>query len=835
MQKSTKKKSKEVVTKKKQNSYALAGEKYYTDYKLNSNEMESIKWHKARLNEELVLKNKELETKLKNLPLEHWKYSSILRHNTMKSMALNLFMDTTNTILVVFKIKDIAYDDREVIYNMSYINIKPAKNSDLFFEKMSIPTHSPESQYHGNLYINNICPTGSTLSKDGEYRSVVIYWRYVRYMMTTDDTLASLFQEIITYFIDKFQDRKLLIFAHYYFPVDQLRRKYSFELELMISSRKLEFFSISWFMFYYSYIFGTISDHLNQMFQKIMLKYKYEDIDFYKSLIEKYSLKTIRYFYHLLNTNIRSTTDRGLDSFCKVKLGQKLIPISLREIQYPFDITYKPWKEYFVNLRLSDLVVNNITPGFPITTNWLFIKNTDQHLFDNPSQYTRMEKSEYAIGITNILSQAKYLASEQIKPSNILLYDEDSSFEQKANKKNRRMITSWLSKEFQILYDGIDSNIKNAQLNIIMSNITFAMITEFVGKTLYESIFLTKKSEYYRHLISNLFSKEGFPNFERFLFEIMYNLYCISSKYGIIHGDLHLHNITINDLFYKKWTDIGVNEPKLLYVVEPGFEYLFDTNFYHMTIIDFSRCILDPTHINLFKDKSLHKIFDLVDNMKGFEDLQRLNLINYLYSCKPEYKEIGMLLQTGIKLYYSVYFKVLSILDLYMIMSRLLDFLQMKNNDTTTPYNETIKLVKTIFAECDLYLTETLTKLMSIDSLTFIESFTNAEWPVLTIIKKVFAYKEVDAHKVDIKNIVDIFNYNNENKYSLNDLEKLPPPFYELGKNKENDLFIRNSIKRKTEYENKIAENYKTLLIIKKRQREKNIQKSAFNDLGDSI
>ena len=815
---------------KKPDSYALAGEKYYTDYKLNTNDLASCKWYKEQLNTSLVIKDKELEKKLKNMPTEHWKYSSILRHNVMKSMALNVFMDTTNTILVVFKIKDIAYDDREVIYNMSYINIKPAKHSDLFFEGISIPKHLPESHYHGNLYINNICPTGSTLSKDGEYRSVIIYWRYVRYLMSTDNTLSSLFQEVRDYFIDKFQDRKLLIFAHYYFPVDELRRKYSFELELMIANRKLEFFSISWFMFYYSYTFGTISDHLNMMFQKIMLKYKHEDIDFFKSLINKYSLKTIRYFYHLLNTNIRSTTDRGLASFCKVKLGQKLIPISLREIQYPFDITYKPWKEYFVNLRLSDLVVNNITPGFPITTNWLFIKNTDQHLFDNPSQYTRMEKSEFAIGITNILAQAKYLASEQIKPSNILLNDEDSSFEQKANKNNRRMITSWLSKEFQILYDGIEDDITNAQLNIIMSNITFAMITEFVGKTLYESIFLTKKSEYYRNLISNLFSEEGYPNFERFMFEIMYNLHCISSKYGIIHGDLHLHNVTINDMFYKKWTDTEVKEPKVLYVVEPGFEYLFNTNFYHMTIIDFSRCILNPAHIHLFKNKSLHKTFDLVDNMKGFEDLQRLNLANYLYSCKPEYKEIGLPLQTGIKLYYDVYFKALSILDLYMIMSRLLDFLQMKNKEITTPYPETIKLVKNIFAECDLYLTDTLTKLMSVDSLSFIESFSNSEWPVLTIIKKIFAHKEVDSTKVDIYNIVDIYNYNNENKYSLNDVDKLPPPFYELDKNKENDLFIRNSIKRRMTYEEKIADNYKTLLIIRKRQREKNIQKSKFAD-----
>jgi hypothetical protein len=398
--------------------------------------------------------------------------------------------------------------------------------------------------------------------------------------------------------------------------------------------------------------------------------------------------------------------------------------------------------------------------------------------------------------------------------------------ELKVNKKNKRMITSWLSREFQILYDGIDEDIKHAQLNIIMSNVTFCMISEFVGKTLYESFFLAKKSEYYRSMVSDLFSEKGFINFERFLFEIAYNLACSSSKFGIIHGDLHLHNITLNDLFYKMWINIEVKEPKILYVVEPGQEYVFNTNFYHMTIIDFSRCILDPSCVNIFKHESLHKNFDLIDNMKKFEELQQTNLLNYLYSCKPEYKDIGPPLQASIRSYYTTYFKILSILDLYMVMSRLLDFLQMRGNQIIAPYSGTTKLVKQIFAECDLYLTETLNNLMSIDSGTNIESYQNAEWPILTIIRKVFAHKQINIESVNLDEIVDIYNFNNELKYTLNKADSMPPPFYELEKNKENDSFIRNSVKRRVAYEEQISNNYKTLHIIKKRQSEKNIHES---------
>jgi hypothetical protein len=783
--------------------------------KLNKNELSTCKWYKGHIINNLNLSDKNIENELKNLSIEHWKYSSVQRHHLFQTMSLNMFMDTTNTIIAVFKIKDITEDDREVIYNISYINLNPKKNNDYYFDKIGLPKSLPDSIEYSNLYINNICPVGSTISKDGEYRPVLLYWKMTRFLIAQRKELTDMFKDIYDYFTDKFQDRKLLIYPHYYFPVDDMRKKYTFELELLLNNRKLEFFSISWFIFYYIHHIGTLSDNLNQLYQKIMLKYKHEDIPFFKSLVNKYSIQIIHEMYHLLNTNIRSTLDRGIEHFCKSKLGQKLIPISLREILFPFDITYKPWKEYFVNLKLSDLVVNNISPGFAITTNWIFIKNTDQHLFDNPSQYTRMEKSANAIQISDMLTQARYLASKQVKPSKVLLYDEDSLFELKLHKKSRRMFTSWLSKEFQILQDGIDDDIKHAQLNIIMSNVTFCMFTEFVGRSLYESMFITKNSEFYRMLISDLFSEKGFNHFERFIFEISYNLHCISSKYGIIHGDLHLHNITLNNLFYQKNINIEIDEPKVLYILDNEQEYVFDTNFYYMTIIDFSRSIINPNKINLFKHDTLHKTFDLVDNMKTFEEQQKKYLLNYLYSCKPEYKELGLPFQNSIWTSFDAYFKIFTIIDLYMVMQRFLDFLQAKNIHSIKPYSESINLVKRIFTECDLYLTEILQQ--------NITSETNIEWPIYNVIKKIFSHKLLSKNDISPKKIIDIYNYNNEIKYSLNSINKFPESFFDLEKNKDNDKFVKNSIKRKKIYDEQSLQNYKMLLTIKKRQSEKNI------------
>jgi hypothetical protein len=99
----------------------------------------------------------------------------------------------------------------------------------------------------------------------------------------------------------------------------------------------------------------------------------------------------------------------------------------------------------------------------------------------------------------------------------------------------------------------------------------------------------------------------------------------------------------------------------------------------------------------------------------------------------------------------------------------------------------------------------------------------NIEWPIYTIIKKIFSHKLLSNTDISPKKIVDIYNYNNDIKYSLNSINKLPESFLELEKNKDNDKFIKNSIKRRQLYDEQSLQNYKMLLVIKKRQREKNI------------
>ncbi len=155
-------------------------------------------------------------------------------------------------------------------------------------------------------------------------------------------------------------------------------------------------------------------------------------------------------------------------------------------------------------------------------------------------------------------------------------------------------------------------------------------------------------------------------------------------------------------------------------------------------------------------------------------------------------------------------------------MLRLSDFLQMRNEHHFTLYEGSLTLVKQMFAECDLYLTNALEEVLSGDS-GVEDKYLQAEWPTLTILKKIFKHRLLGTTKVDAERIIDVYNYNNEITYTLNYKERFPPPFADLKKHEDNDIFIRNSLARRAKYEEESADNYKTLLIIKKRQREKNV------------
>jgi hypothetical protein len=791
---------------------------------VDSTENVRMENYKKRFVNTCDIKNEALCKSIKSKPATHWKYGGVNRFHTSSALAYRVLPDTVETITVLYKIKDVQYTDKEVTYNMAYIEQKPKKTDILYMEILE-KTHGIKLSPSDNIYINNICPSGSMISKDGEYRSGLLNWNSFQIMLKKNNDVNQVFQHIVEYFADALKERKYILLTEYYFPTDKFKNKFQYETELLCSTNKIQFFCIVWFNFYYTYSFGFISNHVNEIFKNLMLKYQKEDMLLFKSLWNKFSHGAVEDLRYICGNYIKSYSTK-LHIYDKSKLGQKIIPLNLIEAQNFFNIEYSPWKEFFINNKVSDMVINNICGGFNLANSWFIIKNPDKRFYDNPSQADRLEKSGVALKIAELLSQAKLYTYHNIndKENDIDSKLIEIAMHNASGSKDR--ITSWLSNEFKVLYNKIQNNIDHVKENIIMSNVSLCLTTEFLGKTLYDAIFFTKHSSYYKKLVPTIFSPENHSHFKKYMFQLCYNLYCLNAKLMVIHGDLHLNNMTLNSIFYKKNVNVEVKNPKIMYIIDNMHQYIFDNNFYDLCIIDFSRSIFNIKNYESFVLD--HIPYNIVNNKTQFHNKQVKDLLNYLYSSKPEYIEFGTSIEMAMSHHYSEYFKVLTALDLYNLTVKFIEFLKNPSASSVKVSDKaSIKLISELNKSSEYYLTTVLNKLITERNF---EEVNDMEWPILSIIKDIFFDNHADNFAHEYDSIVDLYNFNHKMEHSLSSMKHFPPELADKKIYLPKQLLSKDSteskdcsVKRRQEYENKSLHNYQVINIIQKRQLEKNV------------
>ncbi len=765
--------------------------------------------------------NKAIESSLRKRSELGWAYGSINRYHVSAILGYNIVLDTINTITVVYKLKDITKNDREVIYNVAYLSVKP-KEKNLLHVEMLDRQYKDVFDVVENLMYQAICPSGSMVSKDGEYRSGLLSWNMIQLCFKKNPDVEELFNYLLKYFRETLRERKYILLLEYYFPTDKLKNNYSYEAELMCSTKKIHFYCITWFKFYFSYINGFISNHINDTFKKLMLQYSKPDTEFFQSIFKKFPIDTIIKLRYIFSENIRSP-NISKNLYIKMKLGQKIVPLNLLEAQHPFSIEFGPWKELLIMLKVSDIVINNISNGFALCNSWLYIKNATKGLFDNPSQSERIEKSAVAIQIAEILRNAKHLTKANVNANVVGLDSEDIS-----NSGDHETITSWLSSEFNVLHNKIKNSIRHAKENIIMSNVSLCIVSEYLGKTLYDAVFFTKKSKLYNKYVGHILSKENYPYFTKYMFQLCYNVLCLNIKLGVIHGDLHLNNITLNPIIYKKAIKIDVASPKIMYRLNSNFTYIFEHNFYDLCIIDYSRSILDIEGYERLKDAKLSTVYDIVHKKKEFVDKQIDALLSYLLASKPELRDSEVQIHNMFQYHYKSFFKVLTVLDLYSVTNKLIDFMKVCKDKLYKPCAETVRLVTSLNKSAEYYLNIVLMRL--IEKKNYIE-IDEMEWPMLTIIKDNFDGNLADLfEQKDFDTVVDVYNIENPSTFSLSEYNRFPPILKDksmsdtVDTSSEADTKFRNFlIKRRRLYEAQYIKNFSIISYIAKRQKEKNV------------
>ena len=509
-----------------------------------------------------------------------------------------------------------------------------------------------------------------------------------------------------------------------------------------------------------------------------MEKTKYKKL--FISLIKKYGIELLDEFYNIINNN--SLSENGPYN---IKLGQKLIPLSLADVQNPFNIEYKPWREYLLNINLSNLVVNNVAPGFSINNNYSYIKDSKKRLYDNTIQYEKLKRSEIAVSVFELLNKARSYTHMNFQENKII----------------REKLNSWISNKFKTLYEKINDPIDYLKSDLIMSEVTLAMISEYTGRTFWDMFHLVNTSVKYNKLLGMPFTS-GTKYFSKYIFDICYNLLAMNKVYGVLHGDLHLNNMTIHNNMYSVFSN-KTNKLQVMYVINDKHQYLFETCGYYSCLIDFSRSIILTDKIEMLKDSNLPKSHIYLDNKDKFFKDQIKRLIQ-IYLNNTDSKHDIHQLELIFYDKFDYIFKLLTASDVYSMVDKLLNLFTLNSFKINKKNIDLLTNIKNISYK---FISEEMAKLLNIAG--YEKIIEEMEWPIETIIKSCFYENEIN--NCELFNICDLYNLNNEMNFSIHNTKNLPSYWPITHKNYK--LIINNYKK----FEKIKSDNLKTINLIASR------------------
>lgn len=594
----------------------------------------------------------------------------------------------------------------------------------------------------------------SFMSCDGEYR--LLYNRF-RNILHLKESFRPIWVEIEEYLHRVKTRRQWSIYTSYFYPkLEQESR--NAEVEYIIKNQLIpdSILLISWFLSIYDEHFKITQTHINNNYRNIFLDYMEEDSKFLTMLVDKYKATTVERFRIAAFRNVNNSNFYNVHELY-VHCGFKMIPLSIKEVQDPLKITYKPWREYYVSNKINDIVINAIAPGFPVTLDWFYIKNSRKGLYDNKSQYERMQQGEIAKDILHVLYEAQrntYFASENLETIN----------------KTSVNIKKWISSKFKHLSDKINDPINYIIENIIMSEVTLGFTSEYVGRTVSDILQTIPESKIFNSMLGMPLS--DYDYFAKYMFEWCYGLLCLNTKLGIIHSDFHLNNGTIGSLYHPGKDEIANKNKqfRVVYSIDDDHQYVFPNNCYFGSIIDFSRVIIDPNNFERLKDESLPATIELVKNETKFRSTEINSLLNLYIQMFPNKARQREELIVLFKNHFEAVFKLLTSMDIYMFTIRLSRQLK----QITYEVNKSIiTLIDQINKLAENYVAAEMNHLLEFPD-EYSDKILSADWPMLTIIKKVFAeYNQGKKFKTPGV-INDIYNYKNDLKYSLSKYELFP-------------------------------------------------------------
>jgi hypothetical protein len=463
-------------------------------------------------------------------------------------------------------------------------------------------------------------------SRDGEYRKRFI--RYDTFISTYEmysDQLSK-FEEVI---FDIISNKKLALHLTF-FPYDE-----KLSNDYKDSRLLLKVFSYSLALDLWEFYTGLLLDHTNIKYRKTILRIGND----YPELI---TLSKQFATMENISDNKMTLHFENLDFITEIKCGQKLIPLYYNEIMNIEDYNLSAWREININQLMSDLVINYITPSFPLYGDWAYIFDSDLTLFENDAMHNKYAISDICEHTINKLREARdqiqtidatidatidNLPDKEYSQSPIIAELKHISIKGDSIKGgntggnaissehdiaktefmksiiNNGVMPNYSTKEYNArLYEDIEY----AHSNLILSKISLLNIIEDVGWTLASVNNYITKSLVHPTVIRELMTNKDVSF--HYIFNYLYAAYAMHTKAHIVHSDIHSNNLTIN-----VWGSVLSDKDSHLFIEPNSFEkfykratvvyatgidnsdiYLFPATGINATIIDFSRAIIGP-------------------------------------------------------------------------------------------------------------------------------------------------------------------------------------------------------------------------------------------------
>lgn len=617
-----------------------------------------------------------------------------------------------------------------------------------------------------------VCSGPTFRSQDGEYRH-----RFIRYdqFVQLFTKYEEVFSKVEAMVVDKLSSGRMQFFVDFYYPANcSVDPKYMNEF---INNTRLaiKLYMIAWMRDFHYIHLKIPENHMNPAYQYII--YRPEDMETYNEIMKvlgedkKYEqlVDRITEFYQNIDD-----PDLNIE---RLSCGQKIFPLTVIESIRTDDINYSVWREMYMTNLVSNLVLNLISPSFPFLGSWFYIQNSHAGLFDNIAMFDKYKHSDIAGDV-----------SRQLR-------DIDTY-----NYYGREKQNSALSGKFLQLSKNINKAIIYADSDIRLTDLSVCVTSEYVGRTLRDIPNIIAQKQHL-HGLDLIFTNAD--TFAKHMFEYVYAFYCMNTRLGIVHGDLHMNNVTIFRL-YTMVDSRGkplIDNPVVMYVLEGenkigGAEgapqkvktevktthdtskttgYVFPHNGLFSMVIDLSRAVLGNV-------RRLENEFGPLYAEAYFRDQQN-RLLHIINNNFPEIIESSQAAVSRLVMEnFPLMFKILSCVDVFTVMSNIKAMFSIDDVFTRGK----IKLAKGV--------SERLEKIIQLSSQLFhtniaqairgeITSPDDIEWPNNVILREVFS--DFVRNVRDEENLVDVFRSNGELKYDIGDYDSWGPlvslePYFKL-------------------------------------------------------